>query len=184
MSIQKVAVIGTGTLGAQIAVQAARFGYQVAAYDIDRDSFPRSQQYLLAAIKRTGGKRLPSPEQWEKAAKQIRRCEALADALVEADLVIEAVVEDLAAKRRVFQDLDAQAPPHAILATNSSSLPISRIESATARPEQCVNMHFYFPALGTNMVDIMGGTKTTTAVMEECRAWVRSIGCVPVTLSV
>jgi 3-hydroxybutyryl-CoA dehydrogenase len=182
MSIQKVAVIGTGTLGTQIAVQVARFGYTIAAYDIDRDAFARSQAYLLTAIKRTGGKRLPSPEQWEKAAEQIRRCDELAEALADADLVIEAVVEDLSVKRAVFQDIDARAPEKAILATNSSSIPISRIESATTMPERCVNMHFYFPALGTNMVDVMGGTKTTTAVMEECQAWIRSIGCVPVTV--
>jgi 3-hydroxybutyryl-CoA dehydrogenase len=182
MNIQKVAVIGTGTLGTQIAIQAACFGYAVSAYDIDRESFLRSQAYLLSAIKTTGGKRLPPLEQWETAARQIRHGEALADALVDADLVIEAVVEDLSVKRTVFQSIDAQASPQTIIATNSSSIPISRIESATSRPDRCVNMHFYFPALGTNMVDVMGGTKTTAEVMEICKAWVRSIGCVPLTV--
>ena len=182
MNIQKVAVVGTGTLGTQIAIQAALFDYTVSAYDVDRESFLRSQAYLVSAIKRTGGKRLPSPEQWEKAGRRIRRCDALAEAVADADLVVEAVVEDLAVKRKVFQGIDAQAPPQAILATNSSSLPISRIESATTRPDQCVNMHFYFPALGTNMVDIMGGTRTTAEVMEACEGWVRSIGCVPLTV--
>jgi 3-hydroxybutyryl-CoA dehydrogenase len=182
MKIQKVAVVGTGTLGTQIAIQAALFAYTVSAYDVDKESFPRAQAYLSAAIKRTGGKRLPSLEQWEKAAQQIRRCDALAEALADADLVIEAVVEDLSVKRQVFQSIDAQALPKAIVATNSSSIPISRIESATARPDRCLNMHFYFPALGTNMVDIMGGTKTTAEVMETCKAWIRSIGCVPMTV--
>ncbi|MCJ7546455.1 MAG: 3-hydroxyacyl-CoA dehydrogenase NAD-binding domain-containing protein [Deltaproteobacteria bacterium] len=182
MNFQKVAVIGTGTLGTQIAIQAACFGYTISAYDVDRESFLRSQAYLLSAIKRTGGKRLPSPEQWEKTAKQIKRCDELAEALVDADLVIEAVVEDLSVKRTVFQEIDALAPEKTIVATNSSSIPISRIENATSRPDRCVNMHFYFPALGTNMVDVMGGTKTTTEVMEACKAWVRSIGCVPLTV--
>jgi 3-hydroxybutyryl-CoA dehydrogenase len=182
MNIQKVAVVGTGTLGTQIAIQAVCFGYAVSAYDSDRESFLRSQAYLVSAIKRTGGKRLPSPEQWANAAKRIRRCDTLAEALVDADLVIEAVMEDLSVKRDVFQRIDAQAPPQAIIATNSSSIPISRIESATARPDRCVNIHFYFPALGTNMVDVMGGTRTTAEVMEACKAWVRSIGCVPLTV--
>jgi 3-hydroxybutyryl-CoA dehydrogenase len=182
MNIQKVAVVGTGTLGTQIAVQAARFGYTVSVYDVDKESFLRSQAYLLSAIKRTGGKRLPSPKQWEKAGLLIRRCDELAKAVAHADLVVEAVVEDLAVKRKVFQDIDAQAPPRAILATNSSSLPVSRMESATSRPDHCVNMHFYFPALGTNMVDVMGGTRTTTEVIEACKAWVRSIRCVPLTV--
>jgi 3-hydroxybutyryl-CoA dehydrogenase len=182
MNIQKVAVVGTGTLGTQIAIQAACFGYAIAAYDVDKESFSRAQEYLTSLIKTTGGKRLPPLEQWEKAARQIRRCDELADALVDADLVVEAVVEDLSVKRTVFQEIDVLALEKAIVATNSSSIPISRIEGATRRPDQCVNMHFYFPALGTNMVDIMGGTKTTTEVMETCTTWVRSIGCVPLTV--
>lgn len=111
MKVRKVAVVGTGTLGTQIAIQAALFGYAVSAYDVDRGSFHRSQAYLLSAIKRTGGKRLPSPEQWEKAAQQIRRCDTVAEALADADLIIEAVVEDLSVKRAVFQGIDEQAPP-------------------------------------------------------------------------
>ncbi len=179
MNIRKVAVVGTGTLGTQIAIQAARFGYQVAVYDVDKESFSRSQKQLTSLIQTSGGKRLPSLEQWEKATQQIRQCDELADVLAEADLVIEAVIEDLSVKCDVFRSIDTLAPEKAILATNSSSLPISRIESATRRPDQCVNMHFYFPALGTNMVDVMAGTKTTAEVMELCTSWVRSIGCVP-----
>jgi 3-hydroxybutyryl-CoA dehydrogenase len=151
MTIRKVAVVGTGTLGTQIAIQAARFGYAIAAFDVDKESFARSQKYLTLLIKTAGGKRLPPLEQWEKGARQIRQCDALADALVDADLVVEAVVEDLAVKRTIFQEIDALAPKKAIVATNSSSIPISRIEGATRRPDRCVNMHFYFPALGTNM---------------------------------
>jgi 3-hydroxybutyryl-CoA dehydrogenase len=182
MRIQKVAVVGTGTLGTQIATQAALFGYEVSAYDVDQESFLRSQTRIASLIREARGKRLPSLEQWAKAAKRIKQCDSLAEALADADLVIEAVVEDLSVKRAVFQKIDAQALPLAILATNSSSIPISRIESATGRPERCLNMHFYFPALGTNMVDIMGGTRTTAEVMEAGKAWVRSLGCVPLTV--
>jgi 3-hydroxybutyryl-CoA dehydrogenase len=182
MNIQKVAVVGTGTLGTQIAIQAALFGYTVSAYDVDQESFLRSQARIASLIKETRGKRLPSLEQWKKAAQRIERCDSLAEALVGADLVIEAVIENLSVKRAVFHKIDAQASPKAILATNSSSIPISRIESATTRPDRCVNMHFYFPALGTNMVDIMGGTRTTAEVMEVCTAWVHSVGCVPLTV--
>lgn len=182
MKIQTVALIGTGTMGTQIAVQAALFGYRVTVYDIDKESFQRAQAHLASLIKDTGGKRLPSLEEWENAAQQVRRCDTVAEALADADLVIEAVAEDLSLKRQVFREIDALVPATAILATNSSSIPMSKIESATARPEQCLNIHFYFPALGTNMVDIMGGTKTTLEVMEACTAWVRSIECVPLTV--
>jgi 3-hydroxybutyryl-CoA dehydrogenase len=182
MKIQKVAVIGTGTMGTQIAIQAALFGYAVSAYDHDKEAFLRSQAHLTSLIKGARGKHLPSIEEWEEAAQRIGRCDALAEALIDADLVIEAVAEDLTVKRRVFGSIDALAPAKAIVATNSSSIPISRIEDATARPELCLNIHFYFPALGTNMADIMGGTKTTAEVMEAGTAWVRSIGCVPLTV--
>ncbi len=182
MRIQKVAVVGTGTLGTQIAIQAVLFGYAVSAYDVDQESFRRSQARIASLIKEARGKRLPSLQQWEKAAKRIKQCDSLAEALADADLVIEAVVEDLSVKRDVFQRIDELTPAKAILATNSSSIPISRIESATGRPERCLNMHFYFPALGTNMVDIMGGTRTASEVLEECKTWVRSLGCVPLTV--
>jgi len=183
MKIQTVVLVGTGTMGTQIAIQAALFGYAVSAYDVGQESFLRAQAHLASLIKGITSKRLPSIEEWEKAAQQIRRCHTMTEALADADLVIEAVAEDLSVKRQVFKEIDTLAPATAILATNSSSIPISKIESATARPEQCINIHFYFPALGTNMVDIMGGTKTTPEVIEACTAWVRSIGCVPLTVN-
>ena len=77
----------------------------------------------------------------------------------EADLVIEAVPEVLELKKKVWAQIDSLAPKGALLATNSSSIPVSRIESATQRPEKCLNIHFYQPAIGMNIVDVMGGTK-------------------------
>jgi 3-hydroxybutyryl-CoA dehydrogenase len=121
-------------------------------------------------------------DQWATGAEKVALCRDLKEAVKNADLVIEAVSENLELKRKVFQSLDALAPQGAILATNSSSIPISRIESATHRPEQCLNLHFYFPLMGVNMVDIMGGTKTTQEVLEEGKRWIRSIGCVPLTV--
>lgn len=118
----------------------------------------------------------------DKVENTVTFCKKLEDALRNADLVIEAVPEDLELKRHTFERIDALAPRDAILATNSSSLPISKIESATKRPEQCLNTHFYYPAIGHNMVDVMGGTKTTPEVIETARTWVRSLGLVPLTV--
>ena len=75
----------------------------------------------------------------------------MAQALEDADLVIEAVPENLELKRKVFQQMDELAPAGAILATNSSTIPVSRIEDATARPEKCLNLHFYTPVTGLNI---------------------------------
>jgi len=180
--IKKVAVIGSGILGTQIAVQAAHFGYDVSVYDSDPASFKKAHQDLKTVLKKGTGKPLFTPEEWERAAKKVERCSVLSDALEAADLVIEAVPEDLKLKRKVFKQIDRIAPEKAILATNSSSIPISRIESATSRPEQCLNLHFYFPALGTTMVDVMGGTRTAAATFEAGKAWVWSIGCLPLTV--
>ena len=180
--IRKVAVIGTGTLGTQIAVLAACYDYEVSAYDTDEGSFSRGVQNLKIALS-TAGRKSPFPtDDVDKGANKVMFCKDLVEALRDADLVIEAVPEDLELKRKTFERLDALAPRGAILATNSSSLPISKIETATTRPEQCLNTHFYYLGAGINMADVMGGTKTTPEVIETVTAWVRSIGCVPLTV--
>lgn len=180
--IKKVAVVGAGTLGTQIAILSTCFDYEVSAFDIDEGSFNKVVQNLKSFIKTPGGKSMFSLEDWEKGAEKVKLFKELEEALRDADLVIEAVSEDLELKRQTFERIDALAPQEAILATNSSSIPISKIESATTRPERCLNMHFYFPALGLSMVDIMGGTKTTPEVIKTAKSWVRSIGCVPLTV--
>jgi 3-hydroxybutyryl-CoA dehydrogenase len=180
--IRKVAVVGTGLLGTQIAIQAICFDYEVSAHDPDEGSFNRVIQILDAMMKFTGKAPVVPMEEWEKGAKRVNLCKELEEALRDADLVIEAAPEELGLKRKLFERLDALAPRGAILATNSSSIPISKIESATNRPEKCLNTHFYSPATGLNMVDIMGGTRTTAETMEAGKAWIRSIGCVPLTV--
>ena len=177
--IRKVAIIGTGTLGTQIAMLVASYGYEVSSYDIDEASFKRVLDTLKTSIKISGRKPVFPAENLEEEAKKITRCQRLEDALRDADLVIEAVPEDLELKRNVFEKLDALAPGRAIFATNSSSIPISRIESATVRPEKCLNLHFYSLATGANMVDVMAGSKTTPETIETARAWIRSLGCIP-----
>ena len=180
--IRKVAVVGTGTLGTQIAILVACFDYEVSVYDTDEGSFNRALLNLTGFMKRSGRKPIIPMEDWEKGANKVKFYKELDEAIRDADLVIEAVPEDLELKRKVFKRLDTFAPREAILATNSSSMPISKIESATTRPEQCLNMHFYSPAMGLNMVDIMGGTKTTAETIEVGKAWIRSIGCTPLTV--
>ena len=160
--IRKVAVVGTGTLGTQIAVLAACYDYEVSAYDTDEGSFTRGVQNLKIALRTAGKKSAFFNEDVGKVANTVTFCKELEEALRDADIVIEAVSEDLELKRKTFQRLDALAPQETIFATNSSSIPISKIESATNRPEQCLNTHFYYPAIGHNMVDVMGGDKDNT----------------------
>ncbi len=182
MLIRKVALVGTGTLGTQIAALTACFDYEVTAYDTNEESFHRGVQDLRAALKNARKTPIVNNEKWEEGIRKVKLTDQLDDALAEADLVIEAVPEDLAVKRATFKDLDSMTSPDAILATNSSSIPISKIESATDRPERCLNIHFYIPAMGLNMADVMGGAKTTPETIDAGKGWVRSLGCVPLTV--
>ena len=181
--IRKVAVVGAGTLGVQIALMAAHGGYRVNTFDPDERSFGRALKLIRERIANSGRKTLPAFENLEEEAGRINPYSPFKEAVKDADLVVEAVPENLDLKRGVFQDLDRAAPPHAILATNSSSIPVSKLESATSRPEKCLNLHFYSPVLGRNMVDIMGGTRTTAETIKTGKQWIRSIGCVPLPVN-
>ena len=180
--IRKVSVIGVGTLGTQIATQGASYGYDIRVYDKDPEIYQKTLRKLRESIKTA--KREPTLPfgEWEKAAQKVKQCRDLSGALKDTDLVIEACHEKLDLKRKIFAQIDSLAPEGAILATNSSSIPISKIESATKRPEKCMNMHFYQMAFGLNIVDIMGGRKTTAETIEAGHQWVRSIGCIPLTV--
>ncbi|HYB20691.1 MAG TPA: 3-hydroxyacyl-CoA dehydrogenase NAD-binding domain-containing protein [Thermodesulfobacteriota bacterium] len=182
MGIKKVSVIGLGTLGAQIAIQAAYYGYEVKGYDQDSEIFQKTVQKVLGMMKFLGKKPTMSVEEWHQTAAKVKLAKDLGGALKEADLVIEAVPENLELKRKVWAQIDSLAPKGAFLATNSSSIPISRIESATQRPEKCLNIHFYQPAIGMNIVDVMGGTKTTREAIETAQQFARSIECIPLTV--
>lgn len=180
--IKKVAVTGTGTLGTQIAIQCASYGYEVKAYDQDPQAFSKTIPKIMRMMKLLDKSPTLPIEEWEKAAQRVRLTNDLAEALSDADLVIEAVPENLELKRKIFAQLDALAPEKTLLATNSSSLPISKIEDVTKRPEKCLNMHFYQPAVGMNIVDIMGGTKTSPEIIEIAKDFVRSLNCIPLTV--
>jgi 3-hydroxybutyryl-CoA dehydrogenase len=107
----------------------------------------------------------------------------LGEAVKDADLVIESVPENRELKTAVFKELGEKAAVGAILATNSSSMPVSRFEEVSGRPERCLNIHFYFPLQGVNMVDLMGGTRTLPEVLKKGADWIRSIGFIPLTVN-
>jgi 3-hydroxybutyryl-CoA dehydrogenase len=182
MKIKKIGIVGLGTLGTQIAIQAAYYGYEVIGYDQDPEIFQKTIQKVKGMMKFLGKTPTMPVEEWEKTAGKVKAAKDLAEAVKEADLVIEAVPENLELKRKVWAQIDSLSPKTALLATNSSSIPVSRIESATQRPEKCLNIHFYMPALGMNIVDVMGGTKTTPEAMEGAKGLVRSIDCIPLTV--
>ena len=182
LKIRKIAVIGTGTLGTQIAVHSAYHGYEVSAYDADPQSLEKVLRMIQVRISNSNRQPAIPLKEILRQAKKIRMASTIEEAVQGADLAIEAIPEDVMLKRIIFKQIDLFAPERAILATNSSSIPISKIESATHRPERCLNLHFYSLDLGRNIADVMGGKKTTPQVLEAGKEWVRSIGCVPLTV--
>jgi 3-hydroxybutyryl-CoA dehydrogenase len=152
MPMKKIAVIGAGTMGAQIAVQIANHGYEVSLMARHPERFQKSLRDLVDSLRNTGRISAPALEEWLQGAGKVEVGKDLAKALREADLVVEAVAEDLEMKRTLFARIDSLAPPDAILSTTSSTVPVSRIEDATRRPARCLNLHFYQPALIVNLV--------------------------------
>src|SRR4030042_3854746 len=179
IKIKKVAVIGTGLLGTQISMLSAYAGYQVSVYDTRDDAFDDTYKKLYADFKAKGINPFIPWNEWKKCKTAIKFTTHLGDALKDVDLVVEAVTEDLKAKRKVFKQMGENAPAKAIFASNSSSLPISRMEQSSGRPERCINTHFYYPLGGTNRTDLMPGTKTLPEVMKKAEGWIRSLGCIP-----
>jgi len=183
LKIERVAVLGGGTLGAQIALQSADCGYEVWLYDPDEGVFQRQLKNFMAVDQSKVRKSPIRVDRWPQVAGKITMCRSLAEAVGQADLVIEVVPENLELKRKVWAEMDAAAPERAILATNSSSIPVSKLEGATRRPEKCLNLHFYYFLLGQNMADVMGGTRTAPEVFEAGREFVRSLNLVPLTVN-
>ncbi len=179
---EKIAVIGTGTLGTQIALLAANAGYDVTIYDVREGAFGETFDRLRSSIEAKGITPMIPWERLNAIKAEIREVTDLEEAVGNADLIVESVPEDLEIKQDVFKKLGKKAPPNTIFATNSSSMPISRIEESSGRPEKCLNTHFYNILEGMNMADVMGGTLTTQDVIEQGIAWVRSMGCIPLTV--
>jgi 3-hydroxybutyryl-CoA dehydrogenase len=140
-SIQKVCVVGAGFMGGQIALHCALHGRAVCLHDLSEEALARAerQQRQLLVDQVAAG----VADEAETAATlgRLRRTTSLAEAATDADIVIEVVKEDLELKRTVFAELDRICSPPTILTTNSSSLRISRIESATSRPDKVLNTH-------------------------------------------
>ena len=176
---ENVTVVGSGFLGTQIALLSAFSGYKVSIFDTKESSFDDTYKRLTTDFKNKKITPVIPWEKWDDLKKSIKFSTDPAVALKNADLVVEAVFEDLEVKKNVFKLMGANAPAKSIFASNSSSMPISRMEAASGRPERCINTHFYLPLQGMNMADIAPGTKTLPEVIKTGDAWLRSLNIVP-----
>jgi len=175
MEIKRIGVVGCGLMGAGIAEVCARAGYDTVVREVDDTvlaaGLERIGQSLTTAVRR--GKLADD----EKAAtlERLRGVTALDD-LADRDLVIEAVTENLQAKQEVFIALDAVCPPHTILASNTSSIPIIDLASVTRRPERVLGMHFMNPAPVMRLVELVRAITTADDVLADARAICEALG--------
>jgi len=155
--VKTIAVVGAGNMGHQISLLCALKGFRTFCTDISQDVLNKAQSFAAAYLPSQVQKGKLTEQQAQEARERLHFTQDLATAVGEADYVIEAVVEVLDVKRKLFAQLDRMAPPHAILATNSSYIVSSRIADVTARPEKVLNLHFFNPALVMKLVEVVQG---------------------------
>ncbi len=177
--VRAVAVVGAGFMGSGIAESAARAGIEVKLHEPDPAPLERSRGRIEASVARAvGGGKLTD----EEAAALVERIEWTtdADALGDAELVVEAVVEDASLKGEVFQALDRRFGEDVILASNTSSIPIAQLASWTDHPQRVLGLHFFSPVPVMKLVEVVVALDTDAAVVERAEAFTRQLGKRPI----
>lgn len=182
-AITRIAVIGAGLMGHGIALELAAHGYDVRLFDRDPEQLARAEQRIAASLQLMLDAAILSPDQVAAANRNLSRVDDLAAAAADADLVIEAIAEDLAAKQALFRQLDGVAPAAAIFASNTSSYLPSALASVTQRPGQVLVTHYFNPAHLLPLVEIVPGPETSPRTIETMRRLYDGIGKSPVVLN-
>ena len=181
--LKRVLVVGAGTMGSQIALQTALSGrYDITLVDSAPGQLERARAQNRRLVDRSVEKGRLTAAGAEEALARIQDSDDLASSAPGADLVIEAVIEDFDAKKSVFESLGKNAKKDAILASNSSTIAISRLAGFTGRPELCCNMHFFHPVTMMQLCEVVRGPKTSDATVATAIEFVRSIDRTPVLL--
>ena len=179
LPIGAAAVIGAGTMGGGIAMSFANAGIPVALLEVSKEALERGLTVIRKNYAASVARGSLTPARAEQLLALIRGVSDY-QALVSADIIIEAVFEDLTVKREVFATLDRVAAPHAILATNTSTLDIDAIAASTTRPAQVVGTHFFSPANVMKLLENVRGRQTSAQTIATVMALGRSLGKIPV----
>jgi 3-hydroxybutyryl-CoA dehydrogenase len=177
--IRSIGVVGAGTMGHGIAQVAAQSGYDVVLVDAAPKALEHGVAQVGKSLEKLVGKGKLTAEQREQALARLRPEAGLA-ALEGADLVVEAVVEKLEVKRAVLAELDTICLPETILATNTSSISITKLAAATERPEKVIGMHFMNPVPLMQLVEVIRGLATSQETYDAVEAASRAMGKTPV----
>jgi len=180
--VKKITVIGAGDMGHGIAEVALLAGYKVAMQDIEQRFIDKGLTRIKESLDKLVEKQKVTAENKKAMLGDIKAFVDIAEAVKDADFVIEAVPEIMDVKKKVFQALDAAAPKHAILASNTSNMSITEIASVTKRPEQVVGMHFFNPAVMMKLVEVIKGEKTSEATMQPTYDLALKMNKVPVRI--
>ena len=182
MGVERVAVIGTGTMGRGIAHVAAVAGMTVRLHDVTPDLVEKALARVKDALDQGVAKGKLEPAARDAALSRLHPAERLEEAVAEADLVVEAIPESLDLKRDLFARLDAVAPAAAVLATNTSSLPVAAIAAATSRPGRVVGMHFFNPVHLMPLLEVVRAEGTSADVVDLAVATGRRMGKEPIVV--
>ncbi|OAS88084.1 MULTISPECIES: 3-hydroxybutyryl-CoA dehydrogenase [Metabacillus] len=182
MEIQKIMVIGAGQMGSGIAQVCASAGFDVILHDIKEEFVNKGYHSIEKQLQRQVEKGRLTPQEKDETLQRITPSVELSNARF-IDIAIEAVVEKMDVKTTLFHELDQLAPDHAILATNTSSLPITEIAAATKRPEKVIGMHFMNPVPVMKLVEIIRGLATDDEVFQNIYDLTKKLNKVPVEVN-
>ena len=183
MDTSKIAVLGAGTMGAGIAQTAAEAGHQVTLIDTNQEAVDRGMASIDAILERKVEKGRASRDQVDQTKNLLQTTTDTETGVADAVMVVEAVFEDLAIKQHVFRTLDGYCPPDVILASNTSTLPISKIASATQRPERVIGTHYFSPVPLMRLVEVVRGEHTSDSVAERTVELCRGFGKSPILIA-
>ncbi|HAS36469.1 MAG TPA: 3-hydroxybutyryl-CoA dehydrogenase, partial [Flavobacteriales bacterium] len=181
--MERIAVIGAGTMGNGIAHVFAQKGFKVNLIDLRQASLDRAIATITKNLDRQVKKELISEEDKQACLNNLSTHTDMPSAVSDRQLVVEAATERVDLKLQIFKDLDANAPKECILATNTSSISITQIAAVTNRPEQVVGMHFMNPVPVMKLVEIIRGYATSDAVTEKIMSLSRELSKVPVEVN-
>ena len=174
-AIKKVGIIGAGQMGNGIAHVVALGGYSVKLHDKDADQYGRAIEIIEGNLRRQLARKRISEADMSTALQKISNANELG-ALSDCDLVIEAATEDEAVKRKIFMDLREHVSEDTMLASNTSSISITRLASVCARPERFIGMHFMNPVPLMQLVELIRGIATDDQTFDTARTFVESLG--------
>jgi len=175
MSIQRIGVIGAGQMGTGIAHVMALAGYDVVLDDVNKDALGKSLALIEKNMQRQAGKGIIKPDAIQPAMARIRTTQLLDD-LKDRELVIEAATEDEAVKKKLFQELCPRLSPTAMLATNTSSISVTRLGASTDRPERFIGLHFMNPVPVMQLVEVIRGIATDDKTFQTALDIVKHVG--------